>query len=121
MELATGNYIDTEVTNYFAPSKKVYIKIIIALIVFLAYILIMNFIIKMLYEQDQKRLKSKAETDLLTGVLNKISTEQTIQDISQLEKQIQARCKPILFCLIKTRNNIFTVIPKSSYYIVILQ
>ncbi len=80
MELATGNYIDTEVTNYFAPSKKVYIKIIIALIVFLAYILIMNFIIKMLYEQDQKRLKSKAETDLLTGVLNKISTEQTIQD-----------------------------------------
>ncbi len=79
-ELATGSYVDTEIEKYFAPSKKVYIRIIISLIIFLVLILVMNLIITALYRSNQKSLKSKAETDLLTGVLNKISTEQTIQD-----------------------------------------
>lgn len=80
MELATGSYIDTETEKYFAPSKNVYIRITVALIAFLAYIIVMNLVIGMIYRQDQKKLKSKAETDLLTGVLNKISTQQTIQE-----------------------------------------
>lgn len=79
-ELATESYIDSVIAGYFAPTKGVFIKITIALIIFLAFIVVMNIIIRMLYKKDQKKLKSKAETDLLTGVLNKISTEQTIQD-----------------------------------------
>ena len=79
-ELATESYIESEIAKYVAPSKSVYIRIIVALIIFLAFIVVMNIIIAMLFKQDQKKLKNKAETDLLTGVLNKISTEQTIQD-----------------------------------------
>ncbi|MBO4337187.1 MAG: GGDEF domain-containing protein [Lachnospiraceae bacterium] len=83
-ELATESYIDSEIAKYFAPSKGAYIRIIVALIIFLAFIVAMNIIIRMFYKQDQKKLKSKAETDLLTGVLNKISTEQTIQDYLEM-------------------------------------
>lgn len=79
-ELATESFIDTEIFKYFGPTRSVYIRIIVALIIFLAFIIVMNIVIRMLYKRDEKKLKSKAETDLLTGVLNKISTEQTIQD-----------------------------------------
>ena len=79
-ELATESFIESEIARYFAPSRSVYIKIVIALIIFLALIVIMNVIMRAIYKDDQKKLKNKAETDLLTGVLNKISTEQTIQE-----------------------------------------
>lgn len=79
-ELATGSYVDTEIEKYFAPSKKVYIRIVVALIIFLTFLVAMNLIITALYRNNQKKLQSKAETDLLTGLLNKISTQQTIQD-----------------------------------------
>ena len=79
-ELATGSFIDSEVEKYFAPFKKVFINIILALIVFLALTVGASLLMRKWYRNDQKQLKSKAETDLLTGLLNKISTEQTIQD-----------------------------------------
>ena len=72
--------MDNEVAKYFAPFKSVFTKIIVALSIFLVLIVVLNLLMGMVYKQNQKKLKSKAETDLLTGLLNKVSTEQAIQD-----------------------------------------
>ena len=79
-ELATASYIDSETDKYFEPFRSVFTRIVVAIFIFLALLAVINLLMSMVYKQNQKKLKSKAETDLLTGLLNKVSTEQAIQD-----------------------------------------
>lgn len=80
VEIYSQKYIDRKQQSYYSSARIVIIKLVVALIVFFLIVLLINLISQKIYSSKSKELQSKAETDLLTGMLNKIATEKHIQD-----------------------------------------
>lgn len=76
----TQKYVDRRQLSYYKNARSVVIKTIVALVAFFAVILFINVFSQRIYNTKNKELQNKAETDLLTGMLNKIATERHIQD-----------------------------------------
>lgn len=56
------------------------LKLLISMMIFVTLICIIYIINRIAYKRENKELKNKAETDLLTNLLNKISTEAKIKE-----------------------------------------
>ncbi len=84
-ELVTQSFLNNEIERYCRPMDHVMIRLIVAIGVFFMLIVIMGLINKAVNRKKRKDLQNKAETDLLTGLLNKISTEKHIQDYLENE------------------------------------
>ena len=79
-ELVHGQYVTGQVERYGKVMKDLIVRVILSMALFFMIIIGVNVISKLLYNKQSEMLKGKAETDLLTGLLNKISTEKYIQD-----------------------------------------
>ena len=78
--LVTGSYIDNEVHSTYGDMESILIRILVAMVAFFIAILAIHFANKAVNIKHNQTLQEKAETDLLTGLLNKISTEQKVND-----------------------------------------
>jgi len=80
LEIYTSDYFARLQRRNYRSTQKVLVKMIVALFLFFGVVLLLNLFSKALYKKKNEELQSKAETDLLTGLLNKIATERHIQD-----------------------------------------
>ena len=76
----TQKYVDRREYAYYKGARAVVIKSLVALFAFFMVMLFINVFSQRIYNKKNKELQNKAETDLLTGMLNKIATERHIQD-----------------------------------------
>lgn len=80
IEIYSKDYYNRLVTKEFRPTKDVIFKLTIALFLFFAVVLLISVLNRTLYDKQNQELVSKAETDLLTGLLNKMATQKHIQE-----------------------------------------
>ena len=89
VEFYSQKYIERKQNTYYRGAKTVIVKLIVALVIFFLIssliaasliVLLINIFSQMIYSSKSKELQNKAETDLLTGMLNKVATERHIQD-----------------------------------------
>ena len=78
--LVTDSYVRGQVDRYGNIMKSLVTRITVSMTLFFIIIIAINVIGRVVYRRQSAALKDKAETDLLTGLLNKISTEKYIQD-----------------------------------------
>lgn len=74
------SYVNRQVNLQWQTTKKMMIYLIIAIAVFICLIVIVNIIGKIRNNEKKKELENKADTDLLTGLTNKLATERKIKD-----------------------------------------
>ena len=79
-QINTKNYVMSEEDQYYKPTKNIISRIIVAMGIFFLFVVIMNIINKAVYSKSNRELKDQAETDLLTGLLNKMATEKHIEE-----------------------------------------
>ena len=72
-------YVDRMVNTGWAEAKAMTIELGIAVILFICMIVVIVVLNRMQNNQRNKELADKADTDLLTGLNNKIATERKIQ------------------------------------------
>jgi len=80
MEIHSGYYYRVINSRNYADTKDVLVKLFVALVLFLGAVIVLNIINRTVYNKSRIELQNKAETDLLTGLLNKIATEKHIQE-----------------------------------------
>lgn len=73
-------YVDRQISQQWRNTKSMMIYLIIAIFVFIFLIVIVNIIGKIRNNEKKKELEDKADTDLLTGLTNKLATERKIKD-----------------------------------------
>lgn len=74
------SYVDRQVSLQWKNTKSMLIYLIFAIFVFICMIVIVNIIGKIRNNERKKELEDKADTDLLTGLTNKLATERKIKD-----------------------------------------
>ena len=74
------SYVNRQVNLQWQNTKKMMLYLIIAIVVFICLIVIVNIIGKIRNNEKKKELENKADTDLLTGLTNKLATERKIKD-----------------------------------------
>ena len=78
--IVTQSYIDNEVHSTYGNMESIMIRILVAMLAFLVAVLAIHLANKAVNTSHNQTLKEKAETDLLTGLLNKMSTEQKVME-----------------------------------------
>lgn len=74
------SYVDRQVSLQWKSTKNMLFYLILAIFVFICMIVIINIIGKIRNNEKKKELENKADTDLLTGLTNKLATERKIKD-----------------------------------------
>jgi len=98
--LVTESYVSGQVARYGDIMKSLITRIVVSMVLFFIIIIAINVIGRAVYSKQSADLKDKAETDLLTGLLNKISTEKYIQDYLEGE----GKDKKAMFFLLDIDN-----------------
>ena len=73
-------YVDRQVGLQWENARNMLVNLIIAIFVFIFMVIIINIISKIRSNEKKKELEDKADTDLLTGLTNKLATERKIKD-----------------------------------------
>ena len=73
-------YVDRQISLQWQNAKSMLIYLVIAILVFLGLVAIINIISKIRTNNKKKELENKADTDLLTGLTNKLATERKIKE-----------------------------------------
>ena len=74
------SYVDKQVGLQWKNTKDMMLYLVIAIFVFIVMVVIINIIGKIRNNEKKKELEDKADTDLLTGLTNKLATERKIKD-----------------------------------------
>lgn len=74
------SYIDSKVDVQLSNFRKMIIQLIIVITAFIALIVIIIIMSRLINSRKQKQLEEKADTDLLTGCSNKLATERKIKE-----------------------------------------
>lgn len=74
------SYVDKQVGLQWKNTKDMLLYLVIAIFVFICMVVIINIIGKIRNNEKKKELEDKADTDLLTGLTNKLATERKIKD-----------------------------------------
>ena len=74
------SYIDSSVSSSMRGISRMIAFTIIALCLFVAFIFVIFMVNRFKHSEENKDLEDKADTDLLTGLNNKIATERKIQE-----------------------------------------
>ncbi len=96
----TESFVTGQVKRYGNIMKSLVTRIAVSMTLFFIIIISINVIGRIVYRRQSAALKDKAETDLLTGLLNKISTEKYIQDYLEGE----GKDKQAMFFLLDIDN-----------------
>lgn len=84
------SYVDRQVTLQWQSTKSMLFYLVIAIFVFICLIVIVNIIGKIRNNEKKKELENKADTDLLTGLTNKLATERKIKDFMEQNPNSQS-------------------------------
>ena len=74
------SYVDRQVNLQWQNTKSMLVYLIAAVFAFICIIVVVNIIGKLRNNETKKVLEDKADTDLLTGLTNKLATERKIKD-----------------------------------------
>lgn len=74
------SYVDKQVGLQWKNTKDMLLYLVIAIFVFICMVVIINIIGKIRNNNKKKELEDKADTDLLTGLTNKLATERKIKE-----------------------------------------
>ena len=75
-----NDYVLARGHEYYEECTSMLVAMIIAIGVFFALVLIINFIVKIVDKKQKSELQIKADTDLLTGLTNKAATIRMIKE-----------------------------------------
>ncbi len=78
--LITTSQIERVVKDEQRMTTNLVTKMLVAILIFVAILVAINVITRARYVKESKELQDKAETDLLTDLLNKIATEKKIRE-----------------------------------------
>ncbi len=73
-------YVDRQVDQQWQDARNMMIYLVAAIFVFIFMVIIINIISKIRSNENKKELEDKADTDLLTGLTNKLATERKIKE-----------------------------------------
>lgn len=73
-------YVDRQVDLQWRDAKNMMIYLVAAIFVFIFMVIVINIISKIRSNENKKELEDKADTDLLTGLTNKLATERKIKE-----------------------------------------
>lgn len=74
------DYVDRLVSSQWKNVRNMLYQLIITMVVFAIVVVCVNIISKMYNVRKEKQLEEKADTDLLTGLNNKLATERKIKE-----------------------------------------
>lgn len=74
------SYVDASENRYWNQTRMMIIELLAAVVVFLIAFFIINLVARKKTEEKDKLLREKADTDLLTGLTNKLATERKIKE-----------------------------------------
>ena len=94
--LVNHNQVERNISDENRSTKALMNKIGVSIVAFSLILVGINVINRAKYINENKELKNKAETDLLTDLLNKVATEKNIKDYLQHEGREK---KSIMFVL----------------------
>ena len=87
VESFTQNFINNQARRIYGNTKTMMIQIMSAVAVFFALVVVIISLNRMVYKKQNRELQNKAETDLLTGLLNKIATQKHIEEYLETDGQ----------------------------------
>lgn len=73
-------FMDYQVEYQWGQVRDMLSQLIIAVGIFICLVVVVNVISKLISSRKQKQLEEKADTDLLTGLNNKLATERKIKE-----------------------------------------
>lgn len=79
MMSVSKSYVDRQVEQQWKNTKQMLVQLMVVIFVFVCIIMIVNIIAKISSNEKKKQLEDKADTDLLTGLNNKLATERKIK------------------------------------------
>lgn len=74
------SYVDKQVSLQWENTKNMLSYLVIAIFVFICLVVGINIVSKIRNNEKKKELEDKADTDLLTGLTNKLATERKIKE-----------------------------------------
>ncbi|MDD3416962.1 MAG: diguanylate cyclase [Lachnospiraceae bacterium] len=80
IEMHDPKFVEQLLQREYSTTSSVISRIILSIALFFGILVFINILNKTIYSKQSKELKNRAETDLLTGLLNKIATEKHIQE-----------------------------------------
>lgn len=84
------SYVDRQVNLQWENTKSMLTSLIVVVFVFICVVMIVNIISKIRSNEKKKQLEDKADTDLLTGLNNKLATERKIKEYMARNPQSQS-------------------------------
>lgn len=84
------SYVDRQIGLQWQNTKDMLLYLVVAVFVFICMIVIINIIGKIRNNEKKKELEDKADTDLLTGLTNKLATERKIKDFMSQNPDAQS-------------------------------
>lgn len=100
MEIYSSNYVQTSINRRYGSTRSIIMRIMFAVASFITLIILINVISRAVYAKQSRELQNKAETDLLTGLLNKMATQKHIQDYLEAE----GKEKNAMLCVLDIDN-----------------
>ena len=94
------NQIERSVSEVNSETRNLIYKILISMAIFVALVCGIYIINRFTFNKTSKELQNKAETDLLTDLLNKISTERKIKEYLEGE----GKNKTCMMCVLDIDN-----------------
>lgn len=73
-------YVDKQESLQWQNAKNMLLSLLVAIFAFIAFVMIINIGGKIRNNNRKKELEDKADTDLLTGLTNKLATERKIKE-----------------------------------------
>lgn len=74
------SYVDKQMENQWGDVRNMMIQLVVVTLVFICLIVGINIAGKVINYRKQEQLEEKADTDLLTGLNNKLATERKIKE-----------------------------------------
>ena len=84
------SYVDSLIEKELYNSQQMILRLLAAVGVFLGMLIVINIIGKLRSNERRKKLEEKADTDLLTGLNNKLATERKIKEYMEKHPKEQA-------------------------------
>lgn len=73
-------YVDIQIGEEIRNSEQLILRLTAAVGIFLGLVIVINIIGRIRNNEKRKKLEEKADTDLLTGLNNKLTTERKIKE-----------------------------------------
>lgn len=74
------DYVDRQIESRMSNAKKILVRLIVVICIFACIVMVVNILSKIRSNEKKKQLEAKADTDLLTGLNNKLATERKIKE-----------------------------------------